>query len=120
MIANRKVKAIKDKKGRWLPGVSGNPRGRPKGAKDKQKRRIPSRTWDRAANLGLYAIAGGPGNSRYGGTFTPEITLLVVIERIRERIEKDPSTYPPWEENLLYRLAEKALSRPQKNVRKNP
>jgi len=33
-LENTSKKQVKDEKGRWLPGVSGNPAGRPKGAKN--------------------------------------------------------------------------------------
>jgi hypothetical protein len=33
-LENTREKQVKDEKGRWLPGVSGNPAGRPKGAKN--------------------------------------------------------------------------------------
>ena len=53
---------IRDKKGHWLPGTSGNPHGRPVGAKDRRKRtrRSGPQPWA-AENLGLHAIVGGPG-----------------------------------------------------------
>ena len=53
----------RDQSGRWTTGVSGNPAGRPKGARDTYRRvRCESeRTWDCRANLGVYADCGGPG-----------------------------------------------------------
>jgi len=33
-LENTRLKQVKDEKGRWLPGVSGNPAGRPKGSKN--------------------------------------------------------------------------------------
>ncbi len=53
---------LRDTHGRWVAGVSGNPAGRPVGAKDTYRRvRCESeRTWDCRANLGLYATSG-PG-----------------------------------------------------------
>ena len=33
-LENTRLKQVKDEKGRWLPGVSGNPAGRPKGVKN--------------------------------------------------------------------------------------
>ena len=54
--------AKRDSKGHWLPGQSGNPAGRPRGAKDKcQRFRFESvpRSWNCAKNLGAYAEKGG-------------------------------------------------------------
>ena len=53
----------RDLKGRWLSGISGNPRGRPRGATDKRRRfRFDgSRYWPCEKNLGDYAVYGGPG-----------------------------------------------------------
>lgn len=56
----------RDAKGRFIG--SGNPSGRPKGARDK-KPRLRSRGviwWDTTANLGEYARSGGPGRRKGG------------------------------------------------------
>ena len=56
----------RDKQGRWLPGVSGNPKGRPRGARDKWPGLrlylgLRFSNVDPTPRLGRYAITGGPG-----------------------------------------------------------
>ena len=60
------MNTLRNSHGHWLPGVSGNPAGRPKGARDKRRRyRFNDvRTWPCEKNLGHYAVTGGPGRPK--------------------------------------------------------
>ena len=59
------MKTLRNGKGHWLPGVSGNPSGRPVGARDKRRRFrcAGSQPWARM-NLGVHGIFGGPGRPK--------------------------------------------------------
>ena len=81
------MKPARDENGRWQPGTSGNPAGRPRGAKDKHRRRI---SWDKiwqkklpyqqrralAKRFGKYA-SGGPGRPRGSYKFARAFKLAM-------------------------------------------
>lgn len=63
---------------RFQSGQSGNPSGRPKGARDRTPR-IVSRRPDRdmRANLGAHAVQGGPGRPRGSRTGFGKLASLL-------------------------------------------
>ncbi len=82
------MKAEKDEKGRWPPGVSGNPAGRPRGSRDK-KRRFRFETKPRppgTSNLGTYLVRGGPGRGK-GTRDRPDEERLAEAGQILDALE---------------------------------
>ena len=82
------MKSTRNNDGRWAKGVSGNPSGRPKGARDITPRKTPQNHRPTPENLGVYSVVGGPGRPPYGGEFAPEWALVVTIDRVKAKCER--------------------------------
>jgi hypothetical protein len=93
---------MRNTKGQFLNGISGNPSGRPRGAKDSKPRKPYCRTWDRTPNLGFYALLGGPGRikgSTGSGCLIPELSMLLLLDRLLKKVESPE--YKPTDKEVL-------------------